>query len=362
VLFSVSFVGLQAWQWLTLLLAAGFGWLVSRGLARVIDRVLRNFARRTAARWDDEVVEAVDGPIGFLLWAGGMILASRWIGLTPDVQPVEHAIGKLLALVGVGWLMLRLVDATAVYLTRSAGAVNPVGVGFVPVTTRLAKVTVGLLFALAALDVIGVQVLAILTGLGLGGLAIAFAAQKTLENVFGTIAIAGDRLFQVGDYVTIGQDSGTIEDIGFRSTRLRTLARTVVSIPNGLVVAGRLENFTERDRILYNPTLKLAFSTTREQLTRILEDVRRLIESHEMVHPEGRRVRLRGFGESSFLVEVFCWVSTRDWERYLAVAEDLNLGVMAVVELAGASLAVPAGLLLGSGEAPRSGPDKPARP
>ena len=152
-----------------------------------------------------------------------------------------------------------------------------------------------MLLALLSLDVIGINVVGVLAGLGLGGLAIAFAAQKTLENVFGAIAIAGDRPFQVGDFVTIGTDQGTVEDVGLRSTRLRTQARTVVSIPNGVVVAGRVENFSARDRIVYNPTIGLVYDTRPEQLRAVLDGFREVLRAHPRVFQESFRVRFRAF-------------------------------------------------------------------
>jgi MscS family membrane protein len=341
VLFAVGFAGLQLWQWLALVVGLSVAWVVSRYLGRWAVEVLHRVARRTTVGSADTVARAFDGPLGFLLWAGILVLVARWLGLAPEAWVITRQICKLFALVGLGWFLLRLVDLWAHRIRLTAGADESVKLGFLPMAARLAKGVAVVLVALAALDVIGFNVLALLAGLGLGGVALAFAAQKTLENVFGTVSIAGDRPFEVGDYVTIGTDSGTVEDVGFRSTRLRTLARTLVTIPNGVVAAGRVENFTARDRILYKPVLRLAYATTTAQLKSVIDGVGQLLRTHAKVFKEEQRVRFAAFGESALQVEVWCWVATRDFTEYTEVVEELNFGIAEIVERSGTSFAFP---------------------
>jgi len=341
VLFAVSFGGLQLWQWLALIVGLLIAWVVSRYLGRWAVALLRRVTRRTTVAWDDTVARALDGPLGFLLWAGILAVVARWLGLAPEAWLIARQICKLLALVGFGWFLLRLVDLGAHRIRLTAGADEAVKLGFLPMAVRFAKGMAVVLVALAALDVIGLNVLALLAGLGLGGVALAFAAQKTLENVFGTISIAGDRPFEVGDFVTIGTDSGTVEDVGFRSTRLRTVGRTLVTIPNGVVAAGRVENFTVRDRIMYNPVLTLAYDTSVAQLTYVIEEVKRLLAGHPKVFHEGYRVRFASFDQWSLNVEVWSWIATHDFLEYTGVVEELNFSIAEIVQRAGTSFAFP---------------------
>lgn len=340
VFFSVSFAGLQLWQWLSILVALGLGWLASRWLGRWSVRLARRLAARTAVTWDDALVRGLDGPAGLIIWAVVLFAVSPVIGLAPEVRTVAFTLFKLLMASGVGWLLLRLVDSTAEHL-RSASPENVVGVGFLPVFVRFFKVLVVAILVLVGLDVAGINVVGVLAGLGLGGVAIAFAAQKTIENMFGAASIAGDRPFQVGDFVSIGSDLGTVEDVGFRSTRLRTLARTVVTIPNGVVAAGRVESFSARDRILYNPTIGLVYETRATQIRAIRDGIKRLLETHPRVHQPDHRVRFRSFGDSSLNLEVLCWVATNDFNEYLEVAEELNFAIAELVDREGSSFAFP---------------------
>jgi MscS family membrane protein len=337
---TTTFAGLQLWQWLALLLIAVAGWALARVVGRWIVRVLSAIVRRTRVRWDDAIPATLDGPLGFLLWAGALAAASPIVGLTPAVEQVTHVVCKLLALIGVGWLLTRGVDLFA-GSARSAGGQNALALSFIPIAQRVAKVLVFALLVLAALDVVGVKVVAVLAGLGLGGLAVAFAAQKTLENLFGAFAIAADRPFKVGDFVLIGEVLGTVEDVGLRSTSVRTLQRTIVTIPNGSVASGLVTNFSVRDRMLYNPTIGVVYGTTAAQLTLITDEIRKLLLSHPSVWPDVTRCRFAKFGASSLDIEVFCWIDTSDYNRFTAISEELNFRIAEIVEHAGTSFAFP---------------------
>jgi MscS family membrane protein len=338
--FSVGVAGVQLWQWLALLVIAVGGWGLARLLGHWLVVALRAITRRTRGTWDDAIPRALDGPLGFLLWAAALALASPLVGLTPGVQSTTHVIWKLLAVVGVAWLMARIIDLFAAQV-RASGAHNALALSFIPVAQRVAKVLVFALLVLAGLDVVGVKVVAVLAGLGLGGLAVAFAAQKTLENLFGAFAIAGDRPFKVGDFVLIGDVLGTVEDVGLRSTRVRTLERTLVTIPNGSVTSGLITNFSLRDRMLYNPTIGVVYGTTAAQLTLITDEIRKLLLTHPAVWPEVTRCRFAAFGASSLDIEVFCWIDTSDYNRFTAISEELNFRISEIVESAGSSFAFP---------------------
>ena len=340
-LFALSIADLQLWQWLAILVGLLASWLVSRYLARWVVRPLRRLARRTNAEWGDAMAWVLKGPMTVLLSALILLIAARWLGLTPVGWTVVRYIAKLIFLFGIGWLLVRLVDAGAEHVRATAKAGSQAGLGFLPVATRVAKTVVVILIGLGVLDVFGINVIAGLGALGLTAAAIAFAAQKSLENLFGTASIASDRPFEVGDFVTIGQDTGTVEDIGLRSTRLRTLARTLVTIPNGLIAAGRVENFSARERIMFNPVLKLVYGTTAAQLAYVIDEIKRLLRTHPDIYQDQQRVRFAAFGESALQVEVWCWVTTPDYIEYTRVVEELNFAIARIVEQSGTSFALP---------------------
>src|SRR5271157_513433 len=194
---------------------------------------------------------------------------------------------------------------------------------------------------LTAFFILGFNLTTLLAGLGIGGIAIAFAAQKTLENLFGGISVLGDEVIHVGDYCRFGDRTGTVEDISLRSTRIRTDARTEVSIPNGALATMNIENFTRRDKILFNPALGIRFETTADQLRYLLAEVRRMLYAHPKVESDTAYIRLASFDSGALRLEIFSYVLTRDAVEFAAIREDLLLRIMDIVEKSGSGFAFP---------------------
>jgi MscS family membrane protein len=187
----------------------------------------------------------------------------------------------------------------------------------------------------------GLNLTAVLTGLGVGGIAVAFAAQKTLENLFGGVMIISDQPIRVGDYCKAGEFQGTVEDIGLRSTKLRTLNRTVVSVPNGQLATMSLENFTLRDKILFHHKLQLRYDTSADQLRYVIAEIRKVLYEHPKVETATARVRFTGFHVSAVKLEVFAYVLETVYENFLAIQEDILLRCIDIVEKSGTTFALP---------------------
>ncbi len=349
--FAVSFGGLQLWQWAALLGIVIVGYFVGRVAGSVIVRVFARVAGRTRVEWDDAAVKALDGPLGVVLWGAILAVASPWVGLSAAAQKTSGTLFDLLILAGVGWLLFRAVDATAGHLRGLAGPGNFVAESFIPILSRVGKILIVIFVVLISLDTIGLPVATALAGLGIGGLAIAFAAQKTIENLFGAFAIAGDRPFKVGDFVIIGDVMGSVEDVGLRSTRVRTLQRTVVTIPNSTVSTDKVTNFAVRDRMLFNPVIGVVYGTTMEQIRFVVDETRKMLLTHPRVWQEAHRVRFKQFGAYSLDIEVFCWIESTDYNEYTGIAEELNFLIADIVERAGTSFAFPSQTLYMTREA-----------
>lgn len=191
------------------------------------------------------------------------------------------------------------------------------------------------------LDNLGFKVTTIITGLGIGGIAVALASQKTIEDILGAMTLLGARPVEIGDFIKFGDTLGTVEDITLRLTRVRTLDRTLVSIPNSKFVSLELENITKRDKIRFHPKIHLCYETTPEQLQDILEKIRYLLSLHEKVLKDGMRVRFTNFGTYSLECNIVAYIDTKDYAEYLEIAEELNFKIMDIVKKAGAQLAIP---------------------
>ncbi len=340
--FTVSAGGIALWQWLAMALMLLAAWLMAGLIAPRLMWLLERGARKTKVEWDDALVAAVGGPLRIGLAALVLLFVLPFLGLSPKGLETAGVLWKLLALVAVAWTLSRWIEVGTSIMGRFARrSANPVAISFLPIFSRVAKILVWILATVVVLDSAGIHVMGLVAGLGIGGLALAFAAQKTIENVFGSLAIATDQPFTVGDYVSLGGVSGTVEDVGLRSTRLRTMARTVVTIPNGTLISERIENFSRRDRFYYNPTLGLVYDSTREQLLYVIDEVKKLLANHPKVHPDVVRVRFMGFGASSLDIVVQCWLTAHNYHEYTALVEELNLAILGIVEASGTGFAFP---------------------
>jgi MscS family membrane protein len=334
--------GLRWWQWLALplaaLLALALGWLAGWLTRRVLGRL----ARRTETRWDDRLVERLGPPIT-LFWALAAASALRPVlaleGASDGALQRGLMSGFFLA---AFWGAFRAIDVAFRALAEAPAARGSSGlVGLLPLLRKIAKVAALALGTVAVLGQLGFQVTSLLAGLGLGGLAVALAAQKTVENLIGSLAIGVDQPFRVGDFVQVEGTQGTVETVGMRSTRIRTLDRTLVTIPNGKLADMRIESFTARDRYRLALTLGLTYSTTAAQLRSVLRAVEAELLAHPARGPEAPLVRLAGLGASSLEVEVMAWLVAPDFDGFARARGELYLRFLEILEAAGAGLAFP---------------------
>jgi MscS family membrane protein len=211
----------------------------------------------------------------------------------------------------------------------------------VSLVRRVFEVLIFLFISIGVLHNLGLDVTTALAGVGIGGLALGLGAQKTFENLFGGVSILFDKALQVGDTCKIGSQIGTVEDIGLRSTKIRTPERTLLSIPNGTVATATLENFRFRDKILCQQILRIRYDMSPGHVRYVLSEITELLRRHPKVETEGSRVRMVRFAENAVEIELFVYILERDYSRFLEIQEALLLQVMDILETTGAVVAVP---------------------
>jgi MscS family membrane protein len=273
----------------------------------------------------------------------------------------------VLLVVAVAWLLFRLINIWSEQArARTLDSSDYRRGSIILLGQRISKVVVIIVAGLLTLSVLGFDITTAIAGLGIGSIALAFAAQKTLENLLGGVSILGDEVIRIGEMCRIGNREGTVEDISLRSTRIRTLECTLLSVPNGELASMNLENMTRRDKFLFRTTIGLRYETTAEQLRTLLLKVNALLQQHPKVDSEGLRVRLIGFGEASLNIEVNCRILTSNLDEFTAIREDLLLRTMEIVSAAGTALAIPSRVIYmpkaGAEELHRELTDSPARP
>lgn len=212
---------------------------------------------------------------------------------------------------------------------------------FVKVIVQLSAVAVSAYIAIRAADFLGLQIGPILAGLGIGGIAVALAARQTVENIIGGLTLFADKPVKVGDLCKFGPELGFVEEIGLRSTRLRKLDDTLVSVPNAQFSQLELENRSRRRKFLYQTVLQFRYETKVDQLRFLLIRLREMTLAHPKTIQDKSRIRFLGFGSHSLDVEVFVYVRAADWPESLTVQEDINFRIMDIVKESGAGFAFP---------------------
>jgi MscS family membrane protein len=342
VLVKHQLAGIPLWQWLALLLAlpvaAGLGWIVLVLLEVPVRWWARKRGHVDIANW-----RSVSAPAWLL--AGTLVhqFFVRYLGIALLPRHYYFQVTTIAVIIGASWIFWRAVKWSLGRVRNRALARGHAGTGSLMLLgERILKAIVFVAGALAVLGSLGFNMSTALAGLGIGGLAIGFGAQKTIENLFGGVSVLGDEVFRVGDTCRFGDRTGVVEDIGLRSTRIRTEERTLVAIPNGTVATINLENLSRRDKILFKTNLGLRPESQADHVRFVLAEIRRLLYSHPKVETKTVRVRLTDIAGSSLNLEIMSYILTRDFNEFAAVREDLLLRIMDVLEDAGGGLALPA--------------------
>lgn len=336
-------LGLLWWQWGAFIVLILSAWLLGAILGRLTARALKAFFSKKRSAHAGQVIARNRGPIA-LLWATVICwLVLPLLDLFPGAEDTVRAILRLTGFVALFWAFAEAADVYAANASHSSWALrNPAAKNLIPLATRLLKVVVLGGAAVGLIAHFGFPVGSLIAGLGIGGIALALAGQKTIENLFGAVALAVDQPLREGDLVRVDEQVGTVEVIGLRSTRIRTLHRTIISIPNGKLAEMTIESLAARDRRRFQCKIALGYETRVEQVRRIVQHVREILEAHPSVVEESLDVHLVGYGESSLEIEVDAFIGTTVLAEFLDVRQELLLSFMDAVEASGTTLALPA--------------------
>ena len=333
---------LRLWQALAFFLFIPVAWLLARLLLFGGLHLVRSVpGRHPTLVHIRERLDPFRAPLALLIGVLLHALAVAQIGLPLLGRYAYGRAVRVLAICAVGWFLVRLIGFLTSRATMRLVASGESATSSLTIGRRVLQGLVGLGTLLVILGTLGVNLTATLAGLGIGGIAIAFAAQKSLENLFGGFVVLGDKVLRVGDFVRVGTVQGEIEDVTLYATRIRTLERTVVSIPNGTMMTSQIENLSRRDKFLFRHTLGLVFETTAAQMDAALQGCRRALEADARVEPGSSRARFLKVGAYTLDVEVFAYLIVPDWPAFLAAQEELLLALMRAVENAGSGLAFP---------------------
>jgi MscS family membrane protein len=241
----------------------------------------------------------------------------------------------------VVWFVSRLADQGFERAVNRTRTLRPGGESILIVMQRLGHVVMLIVALIIAFNLFGFNVKTALTGLGIGGLALALGAQKSLENVIGGVSLLMDKALHIGNFCKIGAQLGTVEDIGLRSIKLRTLDQSLLVVPNGLLAQMQFENFGPRRKCLINQRFSLRIETRVEQLRFVLDRVQSMLDQQPAIETGTSRIRVANFAGAAFELELWAYGKTGDWTEFTAIRQDVILKIAEIVEAAGTRLAAP---------------------
>lgn len=337
---TVDFFGIPLWRWIVIFLGLGLSLLLSSIVARVFLWIFRIALHKGKIQDEEEILRKLRRPVRILLLSLAVAIISSF-GLSVLARHYWESAAGVLVVLGTGWLLGSIIDIAASVGTRRSIAIGvQQKIAVITLVQRLTKILVALAVLLILLKGAGVNVGAMLTGLGIGGVALALAAQNALQDLFGGISIIVRDTIRVGDFCRVADQTGTIEEIGLSSTRLRTLDRTVVSIPNSKIAQVSSENFTLRDKFWFRHLLSLRPDTSEDQLDRVLTGIRTILVEDRNIEADTGRAALLGFVDASFQIEIFAYVKTDTYPNFLKYQQGLLQEVLAAISGAGARLAM----------------------
>ena len=300
---------------------------------KIVVNVLKKIASKTETSFDDSLIDIVEGPLRMLIIIIGFYIAFTTLKLPENAAIlIRHIINSLFI-----FAIFRGIYKAESLIEK--GIENFFGkkdyeliINFLPFISKFLKITIVIFGAIFIVQEWGYNVGALITGLGIGGVAVALAAKDTLANLFGSIMILIDRPFKIGDWIIVNDIEGIVEDIGFRSTRIRTFGKALVSVPNSIVATTAITNWSMRDRRRINFSIGVTYSTSRQQISKAVSEINSMLLNHPEIHDDPLMVYFTDFKASSLDIFIYCFAKTSDWAKYLEIKQDVNIKIMEVLE------------------------------
>ncbi len=337
-----EFFTLKTWQWLGILVLIGLGLVLDLLLRTAASTVSHRVVRRHGGEAHADTVRKVARPFG--LFAAGVfwLYAVRLLGLPDAALAVLLTAARLFVTLAGVWLTFRLTDLLSEFFASKAAATETkIDDLLVPLLRKTAKIFVIAFGLIYIADSLRIEIAPLLAGIGIGGLGFAFAARDTLENFFGSVTVIIDRPFQIGDWVQIGDVEGIVENLGFRSTRIRTFYNSLITIPNGNLVRAIVDNFGQRRYRRWKTLIAVTYDTPPGRLQVFCEGIRHLIRLHPYTRKDYYAVWLNEFAATSLNVLLYVFFETPDWSTELRERHRLMLDIIRLADRLGVQFAFP---------------------
>ncbi|MEX0721212.1 MAG: mechanosensitive ion channel family protein [Balneolaceae bacterium] len=337
-----EWLGTQVWQYLAIFLWLLIGFLFRRIFEFILENYVKRLTTKTSFKWDDDLIESIERPAGFIFLMIFFLLTFSNLQMSVTVNYYLSALLRIAISAGVIWLLYNLSEVFAKYLgVVTSKTETDLDDQLIPLIRKVLRVFVVVMGVIAILQNNGYNVASLIAGLGIGGLAVALAARETLANFFGSVTIFIDRPFKVGDWINVGGVDGTVEDVGFRSTRIRTFHNSLVSVPNSTVANSDIDNLGLRKYRRLKTMLNLTYSTTPEQMEAFVEGIKAIVKANEHFNQDNFHIYFNEFGAHSLDVLVYVFLDVPDWATELQQRHNFFLEILRLAEEVGVEFAFP---------------------
>jgi MscS family membrane protein len=339
------FLGISLGRYATAMAVIIIAYIVKKLFAQVYTSIILPLAARTRGELDDRFLECARKPTEALVFVVGLFIAVAILQLPSepyDVHAVAITLLKIVVIIIGAWFLFNLTAIIDHYLGQwAARTESTLDDQLAPLLRKSLRIFVVVMAVLMVVQSFGYPITGLLASLGIGGLAFALAAKDTISNIFGSLMIIFDRPFKVGDTIRAGEIEGTVEELGFRSTKVRTFSKTLISVPNNIIANIAVDNISRMPVRRINMTIGVTYASRREQICAAVERIKAMLQAHPGVDPEVIRVNFTDFGASSLDIVITCFTATTDLAEHLKVREQVCLQIMAIIEELGLDFAFP---------------------
>lgn len=344
-LLDQTFAGITLLQFATVFVLLFMALLLKKMIAHLFTKIIFKAAQKTSGKMDDMLLKSLNKPAEFLIVVLGIYISIEVLHLPTEpnnIDQIARNLVQVLLTFTFGWFCFNAVSLLELWLGHWAGRTESVlDDQLVPFIRKSLRIFIVFLAILMLVQNLGYSISGLLASLGLGGLAVALAAKDSLSNIFGSIMILLDRPFLVGDWIKAGDLEGTIDEIGFRSTRIRTFAKTQITIPNSVLMNMAIDNYSRMPKRRIKLSVGLTYDTTPKQMRQAVADIKQMLRSHPAIDQDFFLVNFTDFGASSLDIMVYCFTTSTVWTEYLEAREDICLRIMDLLEKIGVEIAFP---------------------
>ncbi|MCR9133938.1 MAG: mechanosensitive ion channel family protein [bacterium] len=334
--------GVEIWQYLAVLMWLLIGMVLRKIFEFVLDNYIRRITKKTKFTWDDDLLDGIERPSGFIFLMGFFLISYTNLQLSVTVNLYLSTILEIALMVGFVWLFYNLADVFAKYMTViTSRTENTLDDQLVPLIRKTLRFFIVVMGVILILQNNGYNVASLIAGLGIGGLAVALAAKDTLANFFGSVTIFVDKPFRIGDWIKVGNVEGTVEEVGFRTTRVRTFYNSLISVPNSNIATTDIDNLGMRKYRRFRTMLNLTYSTSPLQMEAFVEGIKAIVKANSHFRQDYFEVHFNNMGAHSLDVLVYVFFDVPDWSTELQQRHNFLLEILRLADEVGVEFAFP---------------------